>query len=149
MSVRAPAVRVVEWLLRAGLGALFVYAGAMKFRDPTAFATEVSNYHFFPSLAPLLAATLPPIEIVLGLSALLAPAPWRRGAALALAGLSAVFTVAVAQVVARGINVDCGCFGGSSGPITAVTVARDVALVAAAAALYALTPSGRQSARQR
>jgi hypothetical protein len=51
----------------------------------------------------------------------------------------AVFTVAVAQVTVRGINVSCGCFGGDSGPITIATVARDLGLLAAALALFLLS----------
>jgi len=120
------------WALRLGLGALFVVAGVLKLRDPTAFATEISNYRFLARLAPWLAATLPSVEIVLGATLLLATAPWRRAAGLAMAGLLAVFTLAMAQAMARGINVDCGCFGGGASPVTGWTIVRDVALLAAA-----------------
>lgn len=138
---RAPALRAVEWLLRLGLGGLFVYAGVIKMLDPSGFATEVTNYHFFPSLAPYLAVMLPPAEIVAGAGLIVLPAVWRRAAALATALLCAMFTVAVAQAVARHINVDCGCFGaGASGPVTGLTVARDVALLGAALAIFALSP---------
>lgn len=131
----------MKWLLlalRVGLGGLFVFAGLMKLGDPVQFAIEIGNYRLFASLAPYLAVILPYIEIALGAAVLFLPRDWRRGAALALAGLTAVFTVAVAQAVGRGINVDCGCFGGSSGPVTWLTVARDMALVLAAAALLVL-----------
>ena len=47
-----------------------------------------------------------------------------------------MFTVAIVHVVRAGINVDCGCFGGNSGPVTAWTAARDVLLIAAAAVVY-------------
>jgi putative oxidoreductase len=125
---------VITLVLRVVLGALFVYSGALKLPDPTGFATEITNYRFLPELAPWLAATLPAMEIGLGLSLLFAPRRWRRAAALAACGLLAVFTVAVAQVVARGINVSCGCFGGNSGPVTLLTVGRDLALLFAAGA---------------
>jgi uncharacterized membrane protein YphA (DoxX/SURF4 family) len=128
--------RIAILLLRVALGGLFVWAGFTKLGDPARFATDIANYRMFPSLAPLMAVTFPPIEIVLGLALVAAPRLWRRAAALAVAALMALFTVAVAQAVARGINVDCGCFGGSvSGPVTIWTVARDVALTLAAAAL--------------
>jgi putative oxidoreductase len=130
---------VAGWLLRLGLGALFVLAGVLKLAQPTAFATEIVNYRFLPALAPYLAATLPAIEIGLGLALVAAPVPWRRAAALAMAGMLAIFTVAVGQVVARGINIDCGCFGGGSGPVSGWTIARDVALLAAA--LAAVSPA--------
>lgn len=130
--------RSVLLLLRLSLGALFVYAGAMKLRDPGAFAVEIANYHLLPDLAPWLAVTLPSTEVVAGVSLCLAPGPWLRAAALLVGALSAVFTVAVAQVVARGINISCGCFGGDSGPVTLVTVGRDLAFLVAAALVYRL-----------
>jgi uncharacterized membrane protein YphA (DoxX/SURF4 family) len=127
------------WILRLGLGGLFVLAGVLKLAQPTAFATEIVNYRFLPALAPYLAATLPTIEVVLGVALVAAPLQWRRAAALAMAGMLAVFTVAVGQVVARGINIDCGCFGGGSGPVSGWTIARDVALLAAALAAVTLS----------
>lgn len=131
----------LKWIalaLRVGLGALFVIAGALKLGDPMRFAIEVTNYRLLPALAPYLAVILPPVEVVLGLSLIAMPRTWRRAAALALTALMAVFTVAVAQVVARGINVDCGCFGGASGPVDGWTVARDFALLAVAAVVLVL-----------
>jgi putative oxidoreductase len=140
--------RALEWLLRFGLGALFVYSGWLKLRDPTTFATEVTNYHFFPSLAPYLAVMLPPAEMVVGAGLIVLPPLWRRAAALSTALLCAMFTVAVAQAAARHINVDCGCFGGSSGPVTKWTVVRDVALFASALAIYALSPATASDRRR-
>lgn len=131
-------MKPLAWLLRLGLAAVFGAAGALKLRDPSGFATEIANYHLLPSLAPWLAATLPAIELGLALALLLGTRRWRRAAALAATLLLAVFTVAVAQVVARGINVSCGCFGGDSGPVTLVTVARDLALLGASALLFRL-----------
>jgi uncharacterized membrane protein YphA (DoxX/SURF4 family) len=133
-------IRAFDWLLRLGLGALFIWAGALKLRDPTTFAVEVANYHFWPRLAPYLAATLPTVEVVLGAAVIVLPSGWRRGAALALGALCAVFTFAVGQALARGINVDCGCFGGGSGPITVWTVVRDLGLLAAALVILWLAP---------
>ena len=133
-TLSAPVRIATGWLLRLGLGGLFVLAGVLKLAQPTTFATEIVYYSFLPQLAPYLAATLPMIEIALGLALVAAPVPWRRAAALAMAGLLAVFTVAVVQAVARGINIDCGCFGGGSGPVSGWTIARDLALLAAAVA---------------
>ena len=81
---------------------------------------------------------LPYVEIACGVGALLLPRPWRRAAALGIAGMLVLFTVAVAVALARGINIDCGCFGGGTSPITAFTVVRDVALFGAAAALVVI-----------
>jgi uncharacterized membrane protein YphA (DoxX/SURF4 family) len=127
------------WALRLSLGGLFAVTGALKLSDPASFAIEIHNYQLFPELAPALAATLPALEIVLGAALIFARRPWVRAGALAVTALLAVFTVAVASVVARGINIDCGCFGDGSGPVTMVTVLRDVALVAAGVALFRLS----------
>lgn len=128
----------VFWALRLGLGALFVLTGALKLRDPAGFAVEIHNYQLFPALAAALAATLPTIEVVLGLALIAGTRAWVRGSALATGALMLVFTVAVGSVVVRGINISCGCFGAGSGTVTVMTVLRDVALLAACAAVYAL-----------
>ena len=120
-------------VLRLGLGGLLVVAGALKLRAPGAFATEIANYQLFPAVAPYLAAILPVLELVVGAALLVAPRAWRRAAALAALALFVQFTVAVAAAYFRHINIDCGCFGTGGGPITALTLLRDLALVAGAA----------------
>jgi putative oxidoreductase len=122
--------------LRLGLGGLFAAAGVLKFGDVNAFAIEIHNYQLFPQLAPVLAATLPTIEIGLGAALIFGPRPWLRAGALGSLALLAAFTVAVVSVVARGIDITCGCFGEGSGPVTMVTVLRDGALLAAGLLLY-------------
>jgi uncharacterized membrane protein YphA (DoxX/SURF4 family) len=128
-------MKALALLLRLVLGGLFVVAGVLKLGDPTRFAIEIGNYRLWPQVAPYLAVTLPFVEVVLGLAVVLAPRPWRLGAALGLVGLLTTFTVAVSQAVGRGINVDCGCFGGQSGPVTGLTVVRDLALLAVGGAV--------------
>jgi hypothetical protein len=44
-----------------------------------------------------------------------------------------VFTVAVVSAVARGVNIDCGCFGAGSGPVSGLTIVRNLGLLAVAA----------------
>ena len=130
--------RGLFWALRLGLGGLLLWSGVVKVGDPASFATEIGNYHFLPSLAPIMAVTMPSIEIVIGLALIAAPRAWVRPAALAAVAILGVFTIAVISVVARGIDVECGCFGSGSGPVTMVTVLRDVVLVAAAVGVYVL-----------
>jgi uncharacterized membrane protein YphA (DoxX/SURF4 family) len=122
-------------VLRLGLGGLLVVAGALKLRAPVAFATEIANYQLVPAVAPYVAAVLPVVELVIGGALVVAPRAWRRAAALAALGLLATFTVAVATAYLRRINIDCGCFGTGGGPITGLTLARNLALMAAATLL--------------
>jgi uncharacterized membrane protein YphA (DoxX/SURF4 family) len=119
-------------------GGVLLVAGALKLRAPGAFATEISNYQLFPAAAPYLAVTLPVVELVVGAAVLVAPRPWRRAGAAAALALFATFTVAVAAAYLRHINVDCGCFGAGGGPITALTLVRDVALIGATVITLAL-----------
>ena len=127
--------RALLLLLRFGVGAILIVAGALKLRDPGAFATEIANYQLLPMLAPYLAAALPAAEVLVGAVLLVAPARWRRPAALAAAALFGMFLLAVGAAYARGINIECGCFGTGGGPITALTVVRNLGLIAAAASL--------------
>jgi uncharacterized membrane protein YphA (DoxX/SURF4 family) len=114
------------------LAAVFITAGVLKLKDPLGFTTDIANYQLAPALAPLLAAMLPSLEIVVGIALLALGAPWRRAAALCAAGLMLVFTLAAGNAMARGLDVSCGCFGSSSGAVGWATVLRDLALLAAA-----------------
>ena len=124
-------------VLRLGLGGLLIVAGVLKLRAPVAFATEIANYQLFPAVAPYVAAVLPVLELVVGGALVVAPRAWRRAAALGALGMLATFTVAVASAYFRRINIDCGCFGTGGGPITGLTLVRNVVLMTAAATIVA------------
>ena len=135
----------ISWALRAGLAALFVYAGVAKLVDVRAFAGDIANYRVVP--APLIgpfAAALPGVEIVCGL-ALLRQRTARAGALLAT-GLVVVFTAAASQALARDINIDCGCFGSVRAPVTVVTIVRDLVFLAASVAAIVLAPAPNETA---
>jgi len=123
-------MNAVLFLLRVALGALLIVAGLLKLRDPTAFATEIANYQLLPTGAAMLAAVLPAIEVVIGLSLIALSRAWRRGAAAAALALFVTFTGAVASAYFRRINIDCGCFGTGGGPISALTLVRNLTLTA-------------------
>jgi putative oxidoreductase len=129
--------RAISWALRLGLGGLFVVTGVLKLRDPAAFATAIANYQLLPQFAALLAATLPAVEVVTGLALIAAPAMWRRAAAVAIVLMMVVFTIAAFTALARGIDISCGCFGAESGRVDALTIVRDLVLLAAAVAVVA------------
>ncbi|MEO6953444.1 MAG: MauE/DoxX family redox-associated membrane protein [Polyangia bacterium] len=124
-------------VLRVVLGALFVYAGVLKLGDVAGFIEEISNYRLLTTLAPFLGTVLPTVEIVVGLALVAAPQTWRAPAALLVLGLLVTFTIAVTSAWLRHIDVACGCFGTGGGPVNALTVLRDVLLLACAAAVLA------------
>ena len=69
------------WVLRLGLSGVFVYAGALKIRDPQSFAESVASFRLLPvSLINPAALTLPVLEVLAGLVAWGAPACGRGGA---------------------------------------------------------------------
>jgi uncharacterized membrane protein YphA (DoxX/SURF4 family) len=139
--------RALSLVLRLGLGALFVIAGALKLRDPAAFVTAIANYQLYPQYAPFLAAALPALEILLGLALVAAPSRWRAAAAIGVALLLVMFTVGASAALARHIDISCGCFGTESGTINGLTIVRDLALIAAACTVVVL--EGRRSATTR
>lgn len=125
----------VSVLCRLFVGVAFIWAGVVKVADAAAFEEGLVNYRLLPAgLIPIVAVTLPPIEIVAGLCLVVGFAS--RGASLVATGMLAVFTVAIVQAILRGIDVECGCFGAGSDAAASMgwpEVLRDLALLAAAA----------------
>jgi putative oxidoreductase len=92
------------------IGVLFIVAGADKLRDPQDFADSIAGFAILPmTVISLPALGLPPFEIACGL--LMLARPTRRVAALGLMLLSVVFFAALVSALARGLTLDCGCFG--------------------------------------
>lgn len=104
---------IVRRILAVVAGAVFVYAGVLKVRDPLEFANDIGNYHLLPwSIGVRLAFYLPWLEILAGLALI-----FHRlfAGALAITGaLMLGFIGATIWAKAQGINVACGCFGAAS-----------------------------------
>jgi len=102
---------VVGTVARLGLAAVFLVSGVLKAVDPDATYVAVRAYDVLPKAGvTLVAGILPWLEIVLGLLLLAGLAT--RVVAVASAGLLVVFIAGVTQAWARGLSIDCGCFGG-------------------------------------
>lgn len=103
------------WVVRLaqiGIGFVFVWAGLAKIGDVEAFADQIHNFRFWPVAGEhLLAMTLPWVELVAG-GAMMLGVRARAGSIVNFV-LMVIFTVAVAQAAARGLDIDCGCFGTS------------------------------------
>lgn len=101
---------VMELVCRIGLGAMFVYSAWAKISDPGEFAYAVSRYRLLPDFAiGVFSLTMPMLELLVGLAMLFTR--WLRESALLVAGMMAMFIVALAQALARGLEISCGCFG--------------------------------------
>lgn len=131
---------VAQWC-RFVLATVFAVAGAAKLGDRAAFAEAVAGYRLLPDRwAAAVARLLPPLELTA--AALLAAGVATGPVAGALGALLVVFVAAVVANLARGRRIDCGCFGATvERRLSWWTVARNVALVVAAAVVVSDPPA--------
>jgi uncharacterized membrane protein YphA (DoxX/SURF4 family) len=126
-------------IARLILGGVLFLAGYLKVDEPDKSQMAVRAYEMLPiSIANLLGLVLPFVEVAIG--ALLILGSLTRFMA-ALGGFTMViFIIAIAQAWARGLNIDCGCFGGGGAVEPGQTkylqeILRDIGLVFLAAYL--------------
>jgi uncharacterized membrane protein YphA (DoxX/SURF4 family) len=135
----AASSRSIIWTILAVLvGGTFIYAGVTKIGDPMHFARDIQNFRLVGwPIAIRTAFYLPWLEIVTGIA--LIAGFLRHGALAILTGLTVVFIGATISAQARGINLDCGCFGSASKGMSFTThMLIDFALLAALVALWFL-----------
>lgn len=105
---------VVAWIgtaVRIGLAVVWAWAGLAKISDPAAAAQAVRVYRLLPeALVKPFGYGLPFLELALAL--LLLVGLGTRIAAVISGVLLLVYIGSIASVWARGISIDCGCFGG-------------------------------------
>ncbi|MDO5698262.1 MAG: DoxX family protein [Dermatophilus congolensis] len=106
--------RVTRWIgliARLVLGGVLFVAGALKVGAPLASARAVQAYDIFPfDVAAVIGYALPVIEIAIG--ALLILGLFTRVSAVLGTLIMAAFVAGIASAWARGLSIDCGCFGG-------------------------------------
>jgi uncharacterized membrane protein YphA (DoxX/SURF4 family) len=135
-------------LSRLILGGVLFAAGALKIGNLQKSAMAVRAYEMLPvELANFLGYVLPWIEIGIGLLLIV-------GASVKICGLLGAFTmlafiIAIAQAWARGLSIDCGCFGGGGTIDPEETkylsvIIRDIGLLAMGVFLYYF-PKGKLS----
>ena len=116
--------------IRLILGGVFIFASLDKIMHPLGFAKSISNYQILPDqLINLAAIILPWLELVLGtlpVSGVRLP-----GTIVLIDLLLVVFFIALLVNLARGLNVDCGCFstGPTENPATSWYIIRDTLLL--------------------
>lgn len=133
-------------LSRLILGGVLIVAGALKIGNLQKSAMSVRAYEMLPIwLANFFGYALPWVEIGIGALLVLGVAVRMMGALGALIMLG--FIIAIAQAWARGLSIDCGCFGGG-GAIDPEdtkylsTILRDIGFLALGVFLY-FYPKGR------
>jgi uncharacterized membrane protein YphA (DoxX/SURF4 family) len=102
---------VVGTLARVGLAGIWLVSGGLKASDPLQTTVAVAAYDVLPPIGvEVVAALLPWVEIALGLLLLVGLGTRLVGLLSALLMLG--FLAGVTQAWARGLSIDCGCFGG-------------------------------------
>ena len=128
---------LVGLLARLVLGGVLVVAGALKVTTPAVSAMAVRAYQLLPyDVAGVVGVGLPVVEIAAGL--LLVLGLLTRPAAVVGGLLMLAFLVGIISAWARGLTIDCGCFGGGGTIAAAQThylseTLRDIGLALCAA----------------
>lgn len=111
---------ITALVLRVAMGAWFAYAGALKIfvTGLDRFVTDIENYRLVlagvaitGNLAVAVAYFIPWFEVVVGLCFMLGYL--RTGAWLGMFGLVVAFSVSIGSAWWRGLDISCGCLGGS------------------------------------
>lgn len=129
-----------DWIgliARLLLGGVLIVAGALKVGAPGESVVAVRAYLILPyEMTEFVGYAMPFGEILLGL--MLVTGTFTRLSGVLGALLMLVFAAAIVSVWARGMSLDCGCFGGGGeiDPEAATAaypweIARDVGLAAA------------------
>ena len=131
-------IAAISFIARFGLAAVWLWSGTVKLLNPLDSRQAIAAYELLPGgMIDFLAVALPAVELVLGLMLLLGV--FLRWAAVASAIIMIGFILGVASAWARGLSIDCGCFGGGgydadAGPASYLTsIGRDVLFLAMAA----------------
>lgn len=140
--LRHPALIVMA---QYGIAVVFMAAALGKIGDADTFAKQIHYFRLLPvSFENLLAITLPWVELVAALALFLRFRP--RAGAVICAALMGVFLFAVGQAVARGLDIECGCFGTSDASrVGTAKLIENVGLLAVAL-IASLAPAERQPA---
>jgi Methylamine utilisation protein MauE. len=124
-------------LARLILGVVLIWAGAAKVTSPALSARAVRAYQILPyDLAGYVGYALPVVEVLVGL--LLVIGLFTRASAVVGGLLMVAFIIGISSAWARGLTIDCGCFGGG-GTIAAsqtqypLEILRDIGVAACAA----------------
>jgi len=119
---------------RLVVGGVWVVAGVLKLPEPAANVRAVRAYQLLPeAVVPLVGHALPLLEVLVG--ACLLVGLLTRASAVLSALMLLAFVVGISSAWARGLQIDCGCFGGGAGPTADATakypweIARDTGLL--------------------
>lgn len=101
---------------RLTVGIVWIVAGLLKLEDIDGSVRSVRNFAILPEvIVPTVGRGLPIFEIVIGALLVLGVALRITGGLSAL--LQLAFIIGISSAWARGLQIECGCFGGSGAHI--------------------------------
>jgi len=101
--------RILEILIRLGIGGMFIFASVFKIADPKGFAVLIAQYQFLPhNLVNIWALILPQFEFWFGLALIVTP--FVKECVLVILALFACFIIALVWALALDLGITCGCF---------------------------------------
>lgn len=126
-----------DWIglvARLVTGGVWLVAGALKLPDPEASVRAVRAYDLLPeAVVPAVGYGLPVVEVIVGFCLIVGMLT--RPMAVVSSLLFVAFIIGISAAWARGLQIDCGCFGGGGYAADATSkypweIARDVGLLA-------------------
>lgn len=131
----------IALIARFVLAAVWLYSGIVKLMNPLDSQQAIAAYELLPGeVISFLAVALPALEIVLGVMFLLGL--FLRPAAIVTGIVLIGFIAGLVSAWARGLQIDCGCFGGGgynpdAGPLTYLkSLSRDVGFLILTAVVW-------------
>jgi uncharacterized membrane protein YphA (DoxX/SURF4 family) len=127
---------VRQWIglvARLIVGVVDLWAGLVKFPDPAGNVRQVRAFDILPeAIVPTVGHALPTVEIIIGVALILGLLT--RVFAVIGALFLVAFIIGIASAWARGLEINCGCFGSHGVPADphrqyAVDIARDLGLL--------------------
>jgi len=131
-------------ILRIALGVIFIYAAVGKIADPGRFAGDIAAYRLLPVFTVnILALVLPYVELLTGLGLL--TGVWVDAASAIASALITIFLIAALSAMARGLNIECGCFTLSgTGKVGWDLIARDTLMLTTAIVVFLCASRSKQ-----
>jgi len=119
------AARIITSAVLFGAGVSKLVTGVDK------FSIDIAGYRLLPEATTVFAAvSIIGAEILIGVAQLIGfaqPIP-----SLVASTLLLIFSLAVASVLLRGLDVSCGCFGERSKKVSSISLARNLVLMCVA-----------------
>jgi uncharacterized membrane protein YphA (DoxX/SURF4 family) len=126
---------VKQWIglvARLVVGIVDITAGLSKLPDPAGTVRSVRAYDLLPeAIVPTVGHLLPIVEILIGVFLLVGLLT--RAFAIVSALFFIAFIIGISSAWARGLEINCGCFGNGGVPLDvhrqyAIDIARDIGL---------------------